>query len=96
MTPLLSHITYTDHCDLAQRNIMCNFERITYHCRHQIFRRYAYCHFARNDPVHACFGVKVLKREWDQVEEDCDDCIRQREKMMQQQQQQRLQPYRPS
>ena len=76
---------------------MCNFEQITYQCRHQIFRRFSYCHFARNDPVHACFGVKVLKREWYQNQEDCDDCIRQRERMVQQQkQQQRFQSYHSS
>ncbi|KAL8810472.1 MAG: hypothetical protein Q9223_002406 [Gallowayella weberi] len=83
------------YSDRTNGNTMCNFESITYHCRHQIFRRYSYCHFARNDPVHACFGVKVLKREWNQDHEDCDDCIRQRERMMQQQQQ-RLHSYNSS
>ncbi|PMD37992.1 hypothetical protein L207DRAFT_584913 [Hyaloscypha variabilis F] len=23
-----------------------------------------YCHFARNDPFHQCFGVKVIKNTW--------------------------------
>ncbi|KAL8847514.1 MAG: hypothetical protein Q9221_007442 [Calogaya cf. arnoldii] len=73
-----SHTHNTKLLNDTRTNLkMCNFEQITYHCRHQIIRRYSYCHFARNDPVHACFGVKVLKREWYQDQADCDDCIRQ-------------------
>ncbi|KAL8712226.1 MAG: hypothetical protein Q9220_003377 [cf. Caloplaca sp. 1 TL-2023] len=76
---------------ITNRDVMCYFERITFRCRHQVYRRFSYCHFARNDPVHACFGVKVVKREWTQGQEDCDECIYQREPMGQQQQQQQQQ-----
>ncbi|KAL9585790.1 MAG: hypothetical protein Q9212_001303 [Teloschistes hypoglaucus] len=75
----------------TNRRAMCNFEHITYNCQHETYRRISHCHFARNDPVHACFGVKVLKRGWFQAEQDCDDCIRQRERTLQHQHQQQQQ-----
>jgi hypothetical protein len=43
---------------------MCNFEKVTYTaCAHVSRRLIGYCHFARNDPFHQCFGVQTLKRE---------------------------------
>lgn len=58
---------------------MCQFERISYRCTHIVMRRYKYCHFSRNDPFHACFGVKVLDREWRIDWEDCEECVGRRE-----------------
>ena len=40
---------------------MCNWEDIIYPCGHEETRRMSYCHFARNDPWHNCFGVQVTK-----------------------------------
>ncbi|KAF8253347.1 hypothetical protein K440DRAFT_625392 [Wilcoxina mikolae CBS 423.85] len=43
---------------------MCSFEKITYKaCAHISRRLVGYCHFARNDPFHQCFGVQTVKRE---------------------------------
>ena len=53
---------------------MCYFQEITLNCGHVQTTRYAYCHFARNDPVHACFGVKTLGRVWTQDDYACDAC----------------------
>lgn len=54
---------------------MCYFDLIKYGlCGHHVYRRCSYCHFARNDPYHACFGVKVLKRVWNQDNTSCEDC----------------------
>ena len=75
--------------------VMCYFELITYRCQHQIHRRCSYCHFARNDPAHACFGVRMLKRAWREEQEDCEECVRRRQTYQEQQgQQQHLAIYR--
>ncbi len=68
--------------------VMCYFELVTYQCRHQVHRRCSYCHFARNDENHSCFGVKVLKRDLQVYGEDCDGCVRHRQRQQQQRQQQ--------
>ncbi|TQN66051.1 hypothetical protein CSHISOI_09425 [Colletotrichum shisoi] len=41
---------------------MCEFEEFLFACNHSVVKKKSYCHFARNDPIHQCFGVKVLKR----------------------------------
>lgn len=43
---------------------MCYFEFVHHDCGHVVPRRYSYCHFARNDPFHSCFSVKIGKRHW--------------------------------
>lgn len=44
---------------------MCDWEVFQYtECSHEIMKRLSYCHFARNDPYHQCFGVKVVKNRW--------------------------------
>ncbi|KAJ0163540.1 hypothetical protein CTA2_2823 [Colletotrichum tanaceti] len=53
---------------------MCEFEEFLFTCQHSAVRKKTYCHFARNDPNHQCFGVKVLKKTWLQGK-PCDDCI---------------------
>ena len=46
---------------------MCDYEDFQYtKCCHIITKRLSYCHFARNDPWHQCFGVKVTKHTWTQ------------------------------
>ncbi|KAF2750175.1 hypothetical protein M011DRAFT_390781, partial [Sporormia fimetaria CBS 119925] len=52
------------------------YERIHFiSCGHQCHRLIQYCHFARNDPLHQCFGAWNVKREWQQPEILCDNCI---------------------
>ncbi|KAK0643114.1 hypothetical protein B0T16DRAFT_333340 [Cercophora newfieldiana] len=53
---------------------MCDFEEFVFTCGHSTFRLKSYCHFARNDPNHQCFGVKKLKNVWDQTFA-CDGCV---------------------
>ncbi|OLN85867.1 hypothetical protein CCHL11_05398 [Colletotrichum chlorophyti] len=53
---------------------MCDWEEFLFTCNHSILRLKSYCHFARNDPNHQCFGVKVLRNSWRQ-NVPCDDCI---------------------
>ncbi|MCJ1444436.1 MAG: hypothetical protein MMC23_004938 [Stictis urceolatum] len=55
---------------------MCHFEKITYRCAHYETHRIAHCHFARNDPLHICSGVQVMKKERSEPGEDCENCRR--------------------
>ncbi|POR39159.1 Uncharacterized protein TPAR_00631 [Tolypocladium paradoxum] len=66
--PANTHLRY----DLVQASglhpspIMCDWEEFLFICNHSVFRLKSYCHFARNDPYHQCFGVKVLRNSWQQ------------------------------
>ncbi|KAK3370218.1 hypothetical protein B0H63DRAFT_527955 [Podospora didyma] len=53
---------------------MCDFEEFIFTCSHSTIRLKSYCHFARNDPNHQCFGVKKLRNVWDQ-DYECGDCM---------------------
>ncbi|GKT50358.1 uncharacterized protein ColSpa_10539 [Colletotrichum spaethianum] len=53
---------------------MCDWEEFLFTCNHSIVRLKSYCHFARNDPNHQCFGVKVLRNSWQQSV-PCNNCI---------------------
>ncbi|KAM7209198.1 hypothetical protein V8F20_000536 [Naviculisporaceae sp. PSN 640] len=61
---------------------MCDYEEFVFTCTHSTIRLKSYCHFARNDPNHQCFGVKKLRNVWDQNYE-CENC---REKKSREQQ----------
>ncbi|KAF2140022.1 uncharacterized protein K452DRAFT_231284 [Aplosporella prunicola CBS 121167] len=52
---------------------MCDWEKIHMACGHAITRRVKYCHFARNDPRHQCFGVQRIVREW-RMNTPCPRC----------------------
>ncbi|WJG35323.1 uncharacterized protein FOBCDRAFT_223142 [Fusarium oxysporum Fo47] len=52
---------------------MCDWEEFLFACNHSTLRLKSYCHFARNDPNHQCFGVKVLRKSWRQCV-PCDNC----------------------
>lgn len=52
---------------------MCDWEEFIFGCSCSYTKRKNYCHFARNDPNHQCFGVQVLKKVWD-VPEACEKC----------------------
>ncbi|KAM7204114.1 hypothetical protein V8F33_001749 [Rhypophila sp. PSN 637] len=52
---------------------MCDYEEFVFTCAHSTIRLKSYCHFARNDPNHQCFGVKKLRNVWDQNYE-CESC----------------------
>ena len=52
---------------------MCDYEEFLFACGCSTFRLKSYCHFARNDPNHQCFGVKKLRDTWDQAS-DCEAC----------------------
>ncbi|KAF7542946.1 hypothetical protein G7Z17_g11148 [Cylindrodendrum hubeiense] len=52
---------------------MCDFEEFRFTCDHYTVRLKSYCHFARNDPNHQCFGVKTLRNSWRQSGA-CEDC----------------------
>ena len=56
--------------------VMCQYESISYNCGHDKLRLIKHCHFARNDPGHACFGAWSIKREWSLPYENCSDCVR--------------------
>jgi hypothetical protein len=57
---------------------MCDWEDFHFSCGHHSSRLLSYCHFARTDPYHQCFGVKVLKHTWVQnvVCQSCADARR--------------------
>ncbi|KAB5572687.1 hypothetical protein GE09DRAFT_1217237 [Coniochaeta sp. 2T2.1] len=52
---------------------MCDLEEYRFNCGHNTFRLKAYCHFARNDPNHQCFGVKQLRESYEQYQK-CESC----------------------
>lgn len=54
--------------------VMCYYEKIDFRCGHSQYRKIEYCHFARNDPNHQCFGPWNVKRSWKQDKDDCDAC----------------------
>ncbi|CZT06492.1 uncharacterized protein RAG0_12206 [Rhynchosporium agropyri] len=43
---------------------MCDYEDFKFTCNHTSTKLLSYCHFARTDPYHQCFGVKVTKHTW--------------------------------
>ncbi|KAI0425952.1 hypothetical protein F5Y09DRAFT_346176 [Xylaria sp. FL1042] len=43
---------------------MCDFEEFVFICNHSVTRLKSHCHFARNDPNHQCFSVKVLRSSY--------------------------------
>ncbi|KAH6680153.1 hypothetical protein B0J14DRAFT_577966 [Halenospora varia] len=43
---------------------MCDYESFYYFCPHVLEKLLSYCHFARTDPYHQCYGIKVIKNEW--------------------------------
>jgi hypothetical protein len=55
---------------------MCDYEEFLFDCGHSQQRLKSYCHFARNDPNHQCFGVKKLRDVWEQ-QTVCDACAMQ-------------------
>ncbi|PVH95223.1 hypothetical protein DM02DRAFT_537781 [Periconia macrospinosa] len=58
---------------------MCWYERIYYpRCHHTETPLVRYCHFARNDPGHQCFGAWNYQREYEQLDSECNDCTRRR------------------
>ncbi|KAH8912009.1 hypothetical protein BR93DRAFT_963221 [Coniochaeta sp. PMI_546] len=69
---------------------MCDMEEFLFTCGHNTFRLKSYCHFARNDPNHQCFGVKVLRATWRQTNQ-CELCRTGQPQPQQQQQQQQQQ-----
>ncbi|KAK1771205.1 hypothetical protein QBC33DRAFT_236543 [Phialemonium atrogriseum] len=59
------------------RQTMCDYEEFLFACGCSTIRLKSYCHFARNDPNHQCFGVKKLRNSWEQVK-DCEACSQQK------------------
>ncbi|EUC50564.1 hypothetical protein COCMIDRAFT_81685 [Bipolaris oryzae ATCC 44560] len=55
---------------------MCSYNKINFRCGHFEYRIAVYCHFARNDPNHQCFGAWTVKRAWDEPREVCRKCAR--------------------
>ncbi|KAF2027676.1 hypothetical protein EK21DRAFT_30538, partial [Setomelanomma holmii] len=52
------------------------YEKINFSaCGHEEKRLASYCHFARNDPNHQCFGAWNYKYEWTQHQHKCNNCI---------------------
>lgn len=55
-------------------SIMCDWEEFQFVCGHTAERLLSHCHFARTDPYHQCYGVKVIKNAWVQ-RVACQSCI---------------------
>lgn len=53
---------------------MCDYEEFLFTCGHSEIRLMSYCHFARNDDYHECYGVKVLRKCWRQAG-PCEPCV---------------------
>ncbi|KAI1502793.1 hypothetical protein F5X99DRAFT_377411 [Biscogniauxia marginata] len=58
-----------------EKDKMCDWEEFLFVCNHSTLRLKSYCHFARNDPNHQCYGVKMLRDSWLQEGQLCDDCL---------------------
>jgi hypothetical protein len=54
---------------------MCNYDGVHFGCDHNRLLLRNYCHFARNDPNHMCLGVKVIKKEYNDLGYNCPDCV---------------------
>ena len=63
---------------------MCDYEEFLFDCGHSQQRLKSYCHFARNDPNHQCFGVKKLRDVWEQ-RQICEACMMKYNQAQQQQ-----------
>ncbi|CAL3964605.1 unnamed protein product [Diplocarpon coronariae] len=53
---------------------MCNYEQFQWLCSHKPLKLLSYCHFARTDPWHQCFGSSVIVATW-MRNHYCDDCL---------------------
>lgn len=53
---------------------MCDYEDFQFICGHSTARLLSYCHFARTDPYHQCFSVKVIRNTWVQSVA-CQACV---------------------
>lgn len=53
---------------------MCDWEEFQFLCGHHSSRLLSHCHFARTDPYHQCFGVKVIRHVWQQ-DMACQPCL---------------------
>ncbi|KAJ9626543.1 hypothetical protein H2203_004176 [Taxawa tesnikishii (nom. ined.)] len=63
--------------DLHQKptkTTMCKYEIVYFACGCGMKRLVEYCHFARNDINHQCFGAWGIKREWRNEYEYCEPC----------------------
>jgi hypothetical protein len=59
---------------------MCYYEEIHFvSCGHKEKRLQKYCHFARNDPGHQCFGAWNIRQAWEQHETECENCAKHRQ-----------------
>ncbi|OWP02588.1 hypothetical protein B2J93_1892 [Marssonina coronariae] len=56
------------------KHSMCDYENFQFFCGHASSRLLSYCHFARTDPYHQCFGVKVVRHTWVQ-NVACQGCL---------------------
>jgi len=72
-----NRLLYTCSGGLKPYRTMCDYEEFVFTCTHSTIRLKSYCHFARNDPNHQCFGVKKLRNVWDQNYE-CERCREQK------------------
>jgi hypothetical protein len=71
----LAEVTLTNSDFQSIAADMCYYEKITFvTCGHQEKRLTQYCHFARNDPGHQCFGAWRWSREWEQFDTKCGRC----------------------
>ncbi len=55
-------------------DVMCDWEEFQFVCGHNSSRLLSHCHFARTDPYHQCFGVKVIRHVWVQGVA-CQPCL---------------------
>jgi hypothetical protein len=54
---------------------MCQYESVKFNCGHKTLRLIKHCHFARNDPMHNCFGAWSVSSEHDLPDENCRYCV---------------------
>ncbi|KAI1081189.1 hypothetical protein F5B20DRAFT_537184 [Whalleya microplaca] len=54
---------------------MCDYDEFRFECNHSVCRLKSYCHSARNDPNHLCYGVKKLRESWLQTGQLCEMCM---------------------
>jgi len=72
--PNLKNQTSLEHTTTQEQKKMCDWDEFQFVCSHKKYKLLSYCHFARTDPYHQCFGVKVIKNTWIQ-NVACDPCL---------------------
>ena len=77
--PLQANPTAASESTEEHPPIMCTYALVHHvRCGHTVKCLKKYCHFARNDPNHQCFGAWSIKENCEQEKYECEKCEKDR------------------